>query len=724
MTMRRPRSRPVRIGAVSIVVTVGGPREPAIPWEAIGELELPRDGHEVVVVSPTPLDVPVAVGRLAVRALRVPKDASVAAARNAGAAVARGEYLAFLAGGVVPEPRWVRQALDVFRSDARVAAVACRAIRPDGSTAEGGGTLDARGVPRLHVDDPRDLDRARREVLFGSSSALVVETRAFHWVGGYDAEGCHGVEDADLGWRLWRAGMAVVYEPRSVVRVPEEPAGDSPPAASVSAMLAKNLTERAEPRSVVRNLELTPLLGGLPVAAPRVLFVTPDVLAAQMAGPAIRAYELARALAATPVVSSVEVVSTVRCDLEHADVPVGVVDDRGLRRAVDRADIVVVQGHVLDRHPWLAATDRIIVVDAYDPIQFEVLEQSRGLSNVQRRLAIGFARDTVARLLARGDFFLVASHKQRDLLVGQLAEAGRVNAAIYDGDEALTRFIGVVPFGIPDDPPARNATPALRGVVPGIGPGDRIVLWGGGIYNWFDPVTLLHAIDALKSRIPDVRLFFMGMQHPHPEVMEMEMARQARSLAAELGLVGTHVFFNEGWVPYRERARYLLDADLGVSTHLDHVETAYSYRTRLLDYLWAALPVVTTTGDALAELVATRGFGIAVPPNDVRALEAALFVLLTDRDRNETCRAAIGAARSELTWSRAVQDLAAFCACPRRARDLVDPRDRALRGDRAAAIIWGVGWSQSARGAVALVRRGEWREVARRARSRWLAGMR
>ena len=44
--------------------------------------------------------------------------------------------------------------------------------------------------------------------------------------------------------------------------------------------------------------------------------------------------------------------------------------------------------------------------------------------------------------------------------------------------------------------------------------------------------------------------------------------------------------------------------------HLDHVETAFSFRTRVLDYLWASLPVVTTAGDAMAMLVTGSGAGL------------------------------------------------------------------------------------------------------------------
>ena len=157
-----------------------------------------------------------------------------------------------------------------------------------------------------------------------------------------------------------------------------------------------------------------------------------------------------------------------------------------------------------------------------------------------------------------------------------------------------------MPFGLDDDPP-RRTRPAIRGVVPGIGPDDKVVLWGGGIYNWFDPLTLVarHRQAApAAARSPPV---LHGPHPPQPQrARDADGVRDAEA-AEELGLTNEHVFFNEGWVDYDDRQNYLLDADVGVSTHLDHVETAFSFRTRILDYLWASLPTVATAGDSFAE---------------------------------------------------------------------------------------------------------------------------
>ena len=56
---------------------------------------------------------------------------------------------------------------------------------------------------------------------------------------------------------------------------------------------------------------------------------------------------------------------------------------------------------------------------------------------------------------------------------------------------------------------------------------------------------------------PEARLVFMGMKHPNPDVPAMAMANHSRELAEQLGLTGRHVFFNETWVPYQDRADLL-----------------------------------------------------------------------------------------------------------------------------------------------------------------------
>jgi hypothetical protein len=109
-----------------------------------------------------------------------------------------------------------------------------------------------------------------------------------------------------------------------------------------------------------------------------------------------------------------------------------------------------------------------------------------------------------------------------------------------------------------------------------------------------------------------------------------------------------------------------------VSTHLDHVETAFSFRTRVLDYLWAGLPIVCTAGDAMGDLVDAHGLGAAVPADDVSALAHAIDELLSDDAARANAAAAVRKVAPEFAWSRGLRPLVAFCDAPRRAADLLD----------------------------------------------------
>ncbi|SDS28335.1 glycosyltransferase family 4 protein [Microterricola viridarii] len=408
----------------------------------------------------------------------------------------------------------------------------------------------------------------------------------------------------------------------------------------------------------------------------KVLVITPDSLGVQMAGPAIRAFEMAKALSA---VADVRLVSTLQSELQHPDFPVFFASSDELRAHADWSDVIVFQGHVLASFPWLSDERYILVADIYDPMHLEVLEQVKALPEADRLHVSLQTAEVLNAQIERSDYMLCASEKQRDFWLGQLAALCRINPYTYDQDASLRSLLGVAPFGIEDTAPVQ-VRHGIKGTVPGISESDTVIIWGGGIYNWFDPITLIHAVHALSKTHPDLRLFFLGVKHPNPNVPEMEVSLRTRELAESLGLLDRVVFFNDGWVPYDERANYLLDADLGVSTHFDHLETAFSFRTRILDYLWASLPIVSTDGDTFASIIRDNDLGRVVPPEDIEALRGALEELLYDDERRAVVRENVQRYAQRLRWSTVLEPLIAFCLNPRRAPDIVagvvSPRQR------------------------------------------------
>ncbi len=438
----------------------------------------------------------------------------------------------------------------------------------------------------------------------------------------------------------------------------------------------------------------------------RVLVVTLDTIARAMAGPAIRAWEISRELSRT---CDVALVTFGACNRDGEGFAVRQVDVGSFRAEVDAVDVVVIQGFVVRTFPWLQDVPQHVVIDLYDPFQLETLEVDRYQPEPVRWEALERARGELDVQMRRGDLFLCASGRQRDLWLGHLAAAGRVNPATYDDDPSLTRLITIVPFGMASTPPQRSAA-RLKGVVDGIGPDDKVILWGGGVYNWFDPLTLVRAMGILSARDPSVRLLFLGMRHPNPDVPEMAVATRTQALASELGLNGTVVFFHEQWVPYDERADYLVDADVGVSCHFPHVETEFSFRTRILDYLWASLPVVCTMGDEFARLVEAAGAGVAVLPEDPEALADALQLAL-DPAHGAAFREGSARLAGGFRWGETLAPLVEYCAAPWYAADRTMTRHSTQVGVQASI-------ARDMRSLVRHLRVGGVRQVVRKVRWR------
>jgi glycosyltransferase involved in cell wall biosynthesis len=392
----------------------------------------------------------------------------------------------------------------------------------------------------------------------------------------------------------------------------------------------------------------------------RVLVISSEAVGERMAGPAIRALELARALASRCEVTLAAPPGSAVDDAPFELLPAGLADFDALVGAVARHDVVVAQRLPAQLLRHVRRLPVRYVADLYNPLMMEVLE-AVGESGAPRR--DGTVRRAALSVLAQcaaADYIVCASEKQRDLWLGGMGVAGLIDADSYGYDPTYRSFIDVVPFGVPERPP-RSAGPVLKGVWPGIGPEDRVLLWGGGVWRWLDALTPIRAVERLAGEGLPVHLFFLGVDRPSVEPASVpSSAAEAIAYAHERGLEGRCVHFKPGWTPYAERAAYLLDSDLGVSAHRDHLEARFSFRTRVLDYLWAGLPVVTSAGDAIGDLVEREALGVAVAPGDDAGFAAACAELL-DPGRREEAAGRARALAPSLRWSEAIRPLLDYC---------------------------------------------------------------
>lgn len=400
-------------------------------------------------------------------------------------------------------------------------------------------------------------------------------------------------------------------------------------------------------------------------AQTRVLVVSHDVVDARMAGPGIRYRELSRVLA-----QHFHVTLAVPGQTGLAGQAFGVWPYRrgqwqSLAPTANQADVLVACGDSLAEFPALTELGTPLVIDGYDPHTLETLALWAAEAGPVQAVRHGERLAILRRQCQAGDFFICASERQRDWWLGLLEQQGRINPHTYAGDPSLRRLIDVVPYGLPAEPP-QATRPVIRGVWPGIGPEDRFVLWGGGLWEWLDPLTALRAVRRLADAGLAIRLVFPGTRHPNPNMPDMPQRARTLALAEELGLTGRYAFFGD-WVPYEDWPTVLLEADVGLSLHPDTVEARLAYRSRVLDYIWAGLPMVVTRGDAISNVVQDHGLGVVVDFQDEAGVAEAILTL-TERSKSAR-QEQFAAARAEMTWERAARPLIEFCRTPHHAAD-------------------------------------------------------
>jgi len=385
----------------------------------------------------------------------------------------------------------------------------------------------------------------------------------------------------------------------------------------------------------------------------RVLVVSHEPLEALLTGTSIRALELARVLSAH---SDVTLAAAGKPPARVAGMPCVAFSPQApaaLEEPLRATDVVLALPHWPPFMRMLRRSGKELIFDLYVPQPLEMLAGFPGQRPGLRRLMTGYAIDRLLEALRIGHGFICASEKQRDLLLGAMLAERLIDDARHRADPTLRSVLDVVPFGLPDEPPRASGGDGARGSFgEAIGREDQVILWNGGLWPWLDAETAIRAVGRLVERRPRVRLVFMGAAR---QVPAERAAERARAVAAELGLLDRVVFFNSSWVPYERRADWLLDADCALSTHSDHLETRFAFRTRLLDCFWTGIPVVCTGSGDLGALVEREGLGAVVAPGDVEGTADALERVL-DNGRGHYAEA-LARVALRFSWPSVAQPL-------------------------------------------------------------------
>jgi len=386
----------------------------------------------------------------------------------------------------------------------------------------------------------------------------------------------------------------------------------------------------------------------------KILLNSIDVIGKTMAGPSIRYWEFAKALS-----KNHEVILLIPNEIEVSSNDFTIIQKTANYRKYFKQVDAIITMSVSPSMAWAAKRHGVkIIFDAYVPMPIEMFEMHKDSPMELRKKEQKTISEAFNFSFRMADGVICANASQRDLWTGMLLSQKKIDPAMYDNDILLKNVIDLVPFGLSSTPPQKKGEGPKS--IFNLKETDKIVLWGGGIWNWFDPLTLIKAIHQISLVRKDIHLVFMGVKVPStcPDTQFiMNMPSRAYELAKELNLLNRHVFFNPGWTPYEQRTSFLLESDIGVSTHYDHLETRYAFRTRILDYIWAGLPIISTEGDSFSKLVAEKEIGLVVPYEDSHAIAKAITYIIDNPQIVKKMKENLETVRQEFYWEKLVRPI-------------------------------------------------------------------
>lgn len=289
-----------------------------------------------------------------------------------------------------------------------------------------------------------------------------------------------------------------------------------------------------------------------------------------------------------------------------------------------------------------------LILDAYVPIYVEV--SAREAKNMDDEYALYMA--DVARynhVLKRGDYFLCASETQKIYYTGVLSSLGIINPRSYREDRVI-----ITPFGIHDEPAKAEHNPYKKLGVEGE---DFLVLWFGGLYPWFKVDEFLEAVKELSGN-PKIKFAIVGGKNPfNPNPAFSEQYDKALKFAREHKLIDKNLFFID-WVDFDKRMDWYGRANVVISINNPGEENTFSWRTRVMDYVWGELPILTNGGDPLSEQLLQKSAAIRLPSLSQASIANAIKELVANPSKLEKVRQAVIKAKPSYFWPTVIRPVA------------------------------------------------------------------
>lgn len=149
------------------------------------------------------------------------------------------------------------------------------------------------------------------------------------------------------------------------------------------------------------------------------------------------------------------------------------------------------------------------------------------------------------------------------------------------------------------------------------------LIYVGFVYGWSGLELIFSALQRVKKQFPTIRFLIIG--HTISSYIEELM-----SLRDKMKL-GEHVFYL-GKKSYGEIVPYLREADIGMAVFRPIGLRKYAFSLKVIEYMAAGLPIITTQGTQSASVIQAHQCGEAVE-FEAESLAQCICSLLSDKKK-------------------------------------------------------------------------------------------
>ncbi len=205
-------------------------------------------------------------------------------------------------------------------------------------------------------------------------------------------------------------------------------------------------------------------------------------------------------------------------------------------------------------------------------------------------------------VLQRADRFSVTSERQRMNLIGELGCMGRMNQYTF-----MEQLVTQIPIAWDPETPYLERTRQKD---------DPLIVYFSGGYNlWCDVDTLFQGLEDAMRR--DHRIHYLSTggaieghdEKTYPRFQELVQHSKFHDR-----------FELRGWVPRDELIECQKRAHLGINADLPCYETLIGARNRITEFTAIGIPVLTTLGSEISQVLFFKNMALTVPMQSSKAL--------------------------------------------------------------------------------------------------------